>query len=120
MADAGGSQLNIGALVEKRGRDRPRGSKNKSKDPAAASLSSVPIKRRPGRPLGSKNKTKMSTAASGPSAPPCNASPPPFPGYTPSASPTLNAVRFSGCLLKFTKFMDGRELREAVLREHSG
>jgi hypothetical protein len=22
--------------------------------------------------------------------------------------------------LKFTKFMDGRELREAVLREHSG
>jgi hypothetical protein len=22
--------------------------------------------------------------------------------------------------LKFTKFMDGRELREAILREHSG
>jgi hypothetical protein len=25
-----------------------------------------------------------------------------------------------GVLLKFTNFMDGRELREAVLREHSG
>jgi hypothetical protein len=29
MADAGGSHLNIGAQVEKRGRGRPRGSKNK-------------------------------------------------------------------------------------------
>jgi hypothetical protein len=79
MADAGGSHLNIGALVEKRGRGRPRGSKNKSKDPATVASSSAPVKRRPGRPVGSKNKTKVSTTALGPSAPPHNASPPPSP-----------------------------------------
>jgi hypothetical protein len=79
MADAGGAQLNLGALVEKRGRVRPRGIKNKSKDPAVVASSSAPVKRRPGRPLGSKNKTKISTTASGPSAPPRNASNPPSP-----------------------------------------
>jgi hypothetical protein len=79
MADAGGSQLNLGAPAEKRGHGRPRGSKNKSKDPAAVASSSAPVKRHPGRPLGSKNKTKISTAASGLSAPPRNASSPPSP-----------------------------------------
>jgi hypothetical protein len=79
MADAGGSHLNIGAQVEKRGRGRPRGSKNKSKDPVVVASSSVPAKRRPGRPVGSKNKPRVSTAAPGPSAPPCNVSPPPSP-----------------------------------------
>jgi hypothetical protein len=79
MADAGGSHLNIGAQVEKRGRGRPRGSKNKSKDPTAVGSSSVHVKRRPGRPVGSKNKPKVSAAAPGPSAPPHNASPPPPP-----------------------------------------
>jgi hypothetical protein len=79
MANVGGSQLNIGAPVEKWGRSRPHGSKNKSKDPAVVASSSAPIKRRPGRPLGSKNKTKMSTAASGLSALPRNSSPPPSP-----------------------------------------
>jgi hypothetical protein len=79
MADVGGSQLNIGAPVEKQGRGRPRGSKNKSKDPAIVASSSAPVKRRPGRPVGSKNKTKISTTALGPSAPPRNASPPPSP-----------------------------------------
>jgi hypothetical protein len=62
MANAGGSQVNIGAPVQKRGRGRPRGSKNKSKDPAVVASSSALVKRRPGRPLGSKNKIKMSTA----------------------------------------------------------
>jgi hypothetical protein len=79
MADVGGSHLNIGAPVEKQGRGRPRGSKNKSKDPAAVASSSAPVKRCPGRPMGSKNKTKVCTAASGPSASPHNASPPPSP-----------------------------------------
>jgi hypothetical protein len=79
MADASGSHLNIGAQVEKRGRGHPRGSKNKSKDPATVASSSVPMKRRPGRPVGSKNKPKVSAATPGPSAPPCNASPPPSP-----------------------------------------
>jgi hypothetical protein len=68
MADAGGSQLNIDASVEKRGRGRPRGSKNKSKDPTIATSPFAPAKRHPGRPLGSMNKTKMSIAAPGPSA----------------------------------------------------
>jgi hypothetical protein len=78
----------------------PRGSKNKSKGPVVVASSSVPAKRRPGRPVGSKNKAKVSTAAPGPSAPPHNASPPPSPKirYAPSsASPALNATRFSGC-----------------------
>jgi hypothetical protein len=121
MADVGGSQLNIGAPVEKRGRGRPRGSKNKSMDPAAGASASVPVKRRPGRPVGSKNKTKIFTSASGPSAPPRNASPP----YSPKIY-SFFYIAGAQCReiqrvpLKFTKFMDGRELREAVLCEHSG
>jgi hypothetical protein len=77
MADAGGSRLNIGAPVEKRGRGRPRGSKNKPTIPPVAASSSAPTKRRPGRPVVSKNKPKVSSATPGPSAPPHNASPPP-------------------------------------------
>jgi hypothetical protein len=78
MVDASGSHLNIGAQVEKQGHGRPRGSKNKSKDPTTVASSSVPVKRHPSRPVGSKNKPKVS-AAPGPSAPPHNASPPPSP-----------------------------------------
>jgi hypothetical protein len=63
MADTDGSRLNIGAPVEKRGRGRPRGSKNKSTGPAAVASSSAPAKRRPGRPAGSKNKPKVLSAA---------------------------------------------------------
>jgi hypothetical protein len=76
MADASGSRLNIGALVEKRGRSRPRGSKNKATIAAVAALSSAPTKRRPDRPAGSKNKPTVSSATPGPSAPPHNAPPP--------------------------------------------
>jgi hypothetical protein len=47
MADAGGSRLNIGAPVEKRGRGRPRGSKNKATIEAAVASSSAPVKRCP-------------------------------------------------------------------------
>jgi hypothetical protein len=54
MADASGSRLNIGAPVEKRGRGRPRGIKNKATTAAAVASSSAPVKRRPGRPVGSK------------------------------------------------------------------
>jgi hypothetical protein len=121
MADAGGSHLNIGAQVEKQGRGHLRGSKNKSKDPATVASSSVPVKRCPGRPVGSKNKPKVSAAAPGPSAPPHNASPPP-----PSKIYSFFYIAGAQCReiqrvpLKFTKFMDGRELCEAILREHSG
>jgi hypothetical protein len=121
MADAGGSQLNIGAPMEKRGRGRPRGSKNMSKDPVTVASASAPVKWRPGRPVGSKNKTKISTTASGLSAPPRNASPPSSPKiYSFFCIAGAQCREIQRVPLKFTKFMDGRELREAVLREHSG
>jgi hypothetical protein len=108
MADAGGLQLNINAPVEKRGRGRPRGSKNKSKDPAVVASSSAPAKRCPGRPLGSKNKTKISTAASGPSAPPRNASPPPSPRiYSFFCIAGAQCREIHRVPLKFTIFMEG-------------
>jgi hypothetical protein len=51
MADAGVIDLDTGAVVEKRGRGRPRGSRNKPKDISmVASSSAVLMKRRPGRP----------------------------------------------------------------------
>jgi hypothetical protein len=120
MADAGGSHLNIGAQVEKRGRGRPHDSKNKSKDPAAVASSSMPAKRRPGRTVGSKNKPKVSTAAPGPSAPPHNSSPPPPPKiYSFFCIAGAQCREIQRVPLKFAKFMDGRELREAILHEHS-
>jgi hypothetical protein len=75
MADAGGLRLNIGAPVEKRGRGRPHGSKNKATIAAMVASSSALVKRRLGRPIGSKNKPKVSSAALGPSVPPHNAPP---------------------------------------------
>jgi hypothetical protein len=76
MADAGESRLTIGALMEKRGRGYPRGSKNKASVGAALASSSAPVKQRPGRPAGSKNKPKVAPASLGPSAPSANASSP--------------------------------------------
>jgi hypothetical protein len=49
--------------IEKRGRGRPRGSKNKPKIATAPSSSMAPTKRRRGRPLGSKNKTSSAMVA---------------------------------------------------------
>jgi hypothetical protein len=51
MADAGVVDLDTGALMEKRGRGRPRGSKNKPKDASLVASSSASMKWRPGRPL---------------------------------------------------------------------
>jgi hypothetical protein len=119
MADADGSRLNLGALVEKRGRGHPRGSKNKITSAAAVASSSALVKQHPGRPAGSKNKSKVPSAAPGSSAPSPDAT---------SSSPKIYSF-FCICNaqcreiqrlpLNFTKFMDGRELREAVLCEHS-
>jgi hypothetical protein len=103
-----------------RGRGRPRGSKNKTTLAVVGSSSSVPVKRHPGCLAGSKNKPKVTGATPGPSAPPPGASP---------ASPRIFSffcIANTQCReiqrlpLNFTKFMDGRELREAVLREQSG
>jgi hypothetical protein len=120
MADVSESRLNNDAPVEKRGRGCPRGSKNKATAATMGASSSVLVKRRPGRPAGSKNKPKMPSAAPGPSAPSPDTS---------SSSPRIYSF-FCICNaqcreiqrlpLKFTKFMDGRELHEAILREHSG
>jgi hypothetical protein len=122
MADAGAVNLNTGALMEKRGHGRPRGSKNKPKDAFLVASSFASTKRCPGRPLGSKNKPKASAAvAPGANTAPCNASPPP-----PVKIYTFFCIAGAQCreqqrvLLKFTKFMDGRELREAILHEQSG
>jgi hypothetical protein len=120
MADAGGSRLNIGAPVEKRGHGRPRGSKNKTSIEVAVASSSALVKRCPGRPTGGKNKPKVPSAVPGPSAPFANdSSPPPkLFSFFCIASPQCREIQ--RLPLNFTKFMDGRELREAILREYSG
>jgi hypothetical protein len=108
--------------MEKQGRGHPRGSKNKPKDASLVASSSASVKRRPGRLVGSKNKPKVSTAAApGSNAAPRNASPP-------APAKTLSFFYIAGAQcheiqrvpLKFTKFMDGCELREAILHEQSG
>jgi hypothetical protein len=105
MADARVIDLDAGVMVEKRGRGRPRGSKNKPKGASmtVSSSSSVPVKQRPGHPLGSKNKPKPSsplvnepldaTAA-------CYNTPPPSSGNTFSflLSLVLNVMSNSVCL----------------------
>jgi hypothetical protein len=71
--------------------------------------------------MGSKNKPKVSAAAPGPSAPPRTASPPPPPKiYSFFCIVGAQCREIQRVPLKFTKFMDGWELRKAVLREHSG
>jgi hypothetical protein len=120
MVDASGSRLNLGAPVEKRGRGRPRGSKNKASIDALVALSSTQVKRRPGCPAGSKNKPKVPLTAPGPSTLPASASPPLprlFSFFCIAGPPCREIQRLPS---KFMNFMDGRELREAVLCEHSG
>jgi hypothetical protein len=116
MADAGESHLNIDIPEEKRGIGRPRGSKNKAT--IAAAVASV--KRCPGRPAGSKNKPKVPSSVPGPSAPSPIVSPPPPKVYSFFCIAGARCREIQWLPLKFTKFMDRRELREAVLRDHSG
>jgi hypothetical protein len=118
MDDASGSRLDIDALVEKRGRGRPRGSKNKATATTLVASSSAPVKRRPGRLVGSKNKPKLAPAAPGPSAPPANASSPRIYSFFCIAGAQCREIQ--RLPLKFIQFMDGRELREPILCEHSG
>jgi hypothetical protein len=117
MADASGSHLSIDAPAEKQGRGSPRGSKNKATATALVESSSAPVKQRPGRPAGSKNKMKVPPTTPGPSAPSANTSPPRIYFFFCIVGPQCREIQ--RLPLKFTKFMDGRELREAVLREHS-
>jgi hypothetical protein len=120
MADASESCLNIGAPVEKWGRGRPRGSKNKTTTVVVVGSSSVLVKRCPSRLTGSKNKPKVPSAVPGPSAPSTDASPSSPKIYSFFCIANAQCRKIQRLPSKFTKFMDGRELREAVLREHSG
>jgi hypothetical protein len=126
MADAGVIDLDAGVVVEKGGRGHPRGSKNKPKGASMAVFSSsAPVKRRPGRPLVSKNKPKPSTSPANEhlDATVAHRNTPP-----PSFGNTFSFFVFAGAQcreqqrvpLKFTEFMDGQEIREAILREESG
>jgi hypothetical protein len=80
------------------------------------------MKWHPGRPLGSKNKPNPSFAvAQGASAAPHNASPPPLVKTFSFFIITSAQCHGQQCVpLKFTQFMDGHELQEAMLREESG
>jgi hypothetical protein len=112
--------MNLGAPVEKRGRGHHRGSKNKASIDALVDSSSALVKQRPGRLAGSKNKPKVPLAAPGPSTPSASASPPPprlFSFFCITGPQCREIQRLPS---KFTNFMDGWELREAVLRKHSG
>jgi hypothetical protein len=119
MADASGSRLNLGAPVEKRGRGRSRGNKNKIVSATAVAPSSFLLKRRPGRPARSKNKPKAPSAVPGSSAPSPDASSSPR-IYSFFCICNAQCREIQRLPLNFTKFMDGRELREAILHEHSG
>jgi hypothetical protein len=120
MADASESRLNINAPVVKRGRDRPRGSKNKTTAASMGASSLVLVKRRPGRPARSKNKPKVPSAAPGPSASSRDASSLPPRIYSFFCICNVQCHEIQCLPLNFTKFIDGRELREAILREQSG
>jgi hypothetical protein len=128
MEDTSVIDLDTGAVVEKRGCGHPRSSKNNPKDASmVASSSSTPVKRRPGSPLGSKNKPKPAAALASRSVDASTARhsiPPPPP-------PPINVFSFFAIVgaqcheqqrvpLKFTEFMDGCELREAIPQEESG
>jgi hypothetical protein len=122
MADVGGANLDAGVLMEKRGHGRPRGSKNKPKDASMVASPSASVKRRPGHPVGSKNKPKiLAAAAPGTSAAPRNTSPPaPVKTFSFFCIAGAQCREIQHVPLKFTKFMDGHELREAILHEQSG
>jgi hypothetical protein len=121
MADAGGTNLDAGVQMEKQGHGRPHGSKNKLKDPSMVVASSASMKWCPGRPVGSKNKPKVSATAPGPSVALHNASPPPPPKiYSFFCIAGAQRREIQRVPLKFTKFMDGRELHEAILHKQSG
>jgi hypothetical protein len=124
VADVGATNHGDAAIVEKRGRGRPRGSKNKPKSSfAMAASSSTPAKRHPGRPLGSKNRKSIVVAAD-----PADCLDVSFAESSALSSSSDHFFSFAGTQcreqqrlhVKFTKFMEGRELCKAVLLESSG
>jgi hypothetical protein len=122
MADVGVINLEDATVVKKRCCGHPRGSKNKPKASTVDTSSSTPAKRRRGRPLGSKNKVKTSAAPTntGEDLDVSLAQPVLLQSSAGVVSPFF---AFAGAQcheqqrlsLKFTEFMEGRELREAIL-----
>jgi hypothetical protein len=113
--------LDTGVMVKKHGCGCPRRSKNKPKESAmAGSSSSAPVKRCPGRPLGSKNKPKLSASLA---TKPLDVAVVRHNAPLPSSGNIYFFIAFAGAQcreqqsvpLKFTEFMDGQELREAIL-----
>jgi hypothetical protein len=126
MADVDATNHGDVASVEKRGCGRPHGSNNKPKSSlAVAASSSTPAKHRPGRPLGSKNKKSSLTIADPGDRLDVSAAHPILPSS--SSGDLFSFFSFAGAQcheqqhlpLMFTEFMEGHELREAVLRETS-
>jgi hypothetical protein len=126
MVDAGVINLYTGVVIEKCGHGHPHGSKNKPKDISiVASSSIVPMKRCLGHPLGSKNKPKPSSSVAhqfvDANAAARNASsPPPINLFSFFVIVGAQCHEQQRVPLKFTNFMDGHELREAIPREESG
>jgi hypothetical protein len=122
MADTGVINLVDGVVVEKRGRGHPGGSKNKPKAPVAEISSSTLAKRCRGCPLGSKNKVKTFATPTNTSEHLDVSLAQPNPPQ-PSTGALFSFFAFAGAQcreqqllpFKFTEFMDGRELREAIL-----
>jgi hypothetical protein len=126
MADVDATNHGDVAKVEKHGRDRSCGSKNKPKSSIAAAASSLtPTKCCPGRPLGSKNKKSSLTTMDLVDRLDVSVAHPILPSS--SSGDLFYFFSFAGAQcheqqrlpLKFTEFMEGREFREAILRETS-
>jgi hypothetical protein len=91
-----------------------------------AAYSSTPVKHRPGHPLGSKNKKSDVVAADPADHLDVSSAQPSAP--LSSSGHIFSFFSFAGAQcreqqrlpVKFTEFMEGCELREAVLRESSG
>jgi hypothetical protein len=100
--------------------------KNKPKASTAVASSSIPTKRHSGRPLGSKNKPNTSVAtASTAKHLDISLAQPILPQSSVGSIFSFYAFAGAQCYeqqrlpLKFAEFMDGRDLREAILREES-
>jgi hypothetical protein len=126
MADVDATDQGDMAIVEKRDHSHPRGSKNNPKSSLAiVASSSTPAKRRPGRPLGIENKKSAIVIADPADHLDVSFVHPAVPSS--SSGDLFSFFSFVGAQcreqhhlpLKFTEFMEGRELWEAVLRETS-
>jgi hypothetical protein len=113
------------ATIEKRACGHPRGSKNQPKSTLSlATSSSTPAKRRPGRPLGSKNKKSSMVTTDPADRLDVSVAHPTL--LSSSSGDLFSFFSFAGaqcrqqqCLpLKFTEFMEGRELRELYPEKH--